>query len=282
MIPWIFTILALLSPLSDTAFAGEWHVGASMVCSDCHTQHNSEGGAPMRLDNVATPAAMLLRRGTAQELCLSCHSGGNATAPDVIAPVTYVSESAAGAFPNSGGTPSAMAHNLLNATPEVPPGGTIPMVLQCTTCHDPHGNQNYRNLRSDPTKSGLPAVTVVSHQTVTANGSNPSQVYVANNIIYKSGLSAWCITCHGPPLAGSDHPDDVTIWGAISADYTRWAATTLPRVPVHSPSDDSVPSPDDRVICISCHKAHGSPNPGTLIYADNATLDSTCQECHNQ
>ncbi|HEX2835258.1 MAG TPA: cytochrome c3 family protein [Thermoanaerobaculia bacterium] len=260
-------------------FAGEWHYGASMVCSDCHTQHNSSGGVPMRTDSVAAPAAMLLRRGTAQELCLSCHAGANASAPDVIAPVTYVSESAAGAFPASH-EPSSMAHDLLSATPVIPPGGTVAMVLQCTTCHDPHGNQNYRNLRPDPTRSGLPGVTVVSHQGVTANGSNPAQVYVRDNVIYKSGVSAWCATCHGAPVPGSDHPDDTAIWGATLADYTLWSSSTLPHVPVHSPSDNVVPSVDDRVICISCHKAHGSDHPAAMIYADGETMESTCQECH--
>lgn len=258
--------------------AGEWHYGASMVCSDCHTQHNSAEGAPMRLDNVVSPAPMLLRRGTAQELCLSCHSGASSNAPDVIAPVTYVSESAAGAFPNSGANASGMAHNLLSSTPEIPPGGTVPMILQCTTCHDPHGNGNYRNLRPDPTRTGVPGVTVVAHQGVTANGSNPAQVYVRDNIVYKSGVSAWCGTCHGTTL---HHADDAVIWGAAAADYSQWASTPLPRVPVHSPSDNTIPSADDRVICLSCHKAHGSDHASALIYADGATLNSTCSECHN-
>jgi predicted CXXCH cytochrome family protein len=43
-----------------------------------------------------------------------------------------------------------------------------------------------------------------------------------------------------------------------------------------------IPSSDDQVNCISCHKAHGSANTKALIYADAATLDSTCQECHDQ
>lgn len=274
--------IAALFLVSADAVAGEWHYGASMVCSDCHTQHNSADGLPMRTDNVATPAANLLRRGSATELCLSCHAGATSSAPDVVAPISYVADPAAGSFPNAGGTPSMNAHNLLNATAEVPPGGTIPMVLSCTTCHDPHGNANYRNLRSDPTQTGLPPISVVVNQTVTANGSNPTQVYVSGNIIYKSGLSLWCQKCHGEPLAGSDHPDNVTIWGAVAADYSNWTSTTLPRVPVHSPSDDAIPSTDDQVMCLSCHKAHGSPNSGTLIFADGLTLDSTCQECHNQ
>lgn len=262
--------------------AGDWHYGASAVCSDCHTQHNSQDGQPMRTDDNPTAARHLLRRGTPLELCLSCHDGSNPHAPDVVAPVSYVANAAAGELANVGGTPSMLAHNLDNPTEEIPPGGTIPMKLVCTTCHDPHGNANYRNLREDPTRTNQTPVSVVSVQSVIANGTNPGSVYVPSNVIYKSGVSAWCGKCHGEPLEGSDHPDEKPIFGTWKASYTTWAGTTLPRVPVHSPTDDVIPSTDDRVMCLSCHKAHGSQNDAALIYADGSTLDSTCQECHDQ
>lgn len=275
-------VLLAMVLIAWPVLAGQWHYGANLVCSDCHTQHNSTGGAPMRTDGNPEPARMLLRRGTPMELCLSCHDGANPTAPDVIAPVTYIAESAAGSFPNSGGTPTTNAHHLNNPTPEVPPGGTVPLVLTCTTCHDPHGNANYRNLRTDPTRTNLPPQTVLAFQTKIPGLAPVEQVYVPSNVVYKSGVSAWCGKCHGAPVEGSDHPDERPLWGSLIASYTRWTSTTLPRVPVHSPSDNVVPSTDDRVMCLSCHKAHGSANDHTLIYADGLTLDSTCQECHDQ
>lgn len=236
----------------------------------------------MRTDNDPNAAPKLLRRGTPLELCLSCHDGSNPHAPDVIAPISYVANPAGGALANSGGVASMMAHNLDNPTAEIPPGGTIPMRLVCTTCHDPHGNANYRNLREDPTRTNQPPVSVLSFQTTIANGTNAASVYVPSNIIYKSGVSAWCGKCHGEPLAGSDHPDDVPIFGTPKASYATWTSVTLPRVAVHSPADNVIPSTDDRVICLSCHQAHGTQNDQALIYADGVTLDSTCQECHNQ
>lgn len=286
-------LLILAVAVAFPAAAGDWHFGTQIVCADCHTQHNSEEGQPMRTDNDPNPVAGLLLRATPLELCLSCHDGTSPSAPDVITPVTYVDDAAAGEFPNSGGTPTTMAHHLNNASAEVPPGGTIPMVLTCTTCHDPHGNANYRNLRPDPTLTGLTPVSVVSAQTILANGSNPSQVYAPANVIYKSGVSLWCEQCHGVPLAGSDHPVDLTMWGSTIASYARWSTGTqttvtsvggnpLPRVPAHSPTDNVFPSNDDEVMCLSCHKAHGSSNWKTLIYADDVTIDSTCQECHDQ
>ncbi len=280
----VITVLGVLVPLIvgvRPLGAGDWHYGANLVCSDCHTQHNSENGQPMRTDNDPSSAKSLLRRGSALDLCLSCHDGANPAAPDVVEPVSYVAETAAGAFPNGGGIPTTRAHHLDNPLPEIPYGGTQPMVLTCVTCHDPHGNTSYRNLRPDPTSSSTP-VDVVTFQTILANGTNPSDVYVPANVVYKSGVSEWCGKCHGTPDPTSDHPVDRTIWGAVAADYTRWSTTTLPRVPVDSPSDNAIPSTDDRVTCLSCHKAHGSQNDRTLIYADASTLDSTCQECHNQ
>lgn len=260
--------------------AGEWHNRTSSGCTDCHTQHNSENGQPMRTDMRADPAPLLLRRATPLELCVSCHDGSNPSAPDVIAPVSYVVESAAGAFPNAGGIAAANAHHLNNPTAEVPPGGSIPMVLTCTTCHDPHGNGSYRNLRPDPTRQTPPDVTLLAKQSVVADGGNAAAVYIASNVVYKSGVSAWCGKCHGA-VAGS-HTVDKPMFGSTSASYAAWVAVTLPRVPVLSPADDNIPSEDDQVTCLSCHKAHGSANPNTLIYADSSTLDSTCQECHNQ
>jgi len=275
-------LLVVIFVSSISAFAGDWHYGTSSVCSDCHTQHNSTAGSPMRTDNDPSPAANLLLRGTAMELCLSCHDGSKPEAPDVVTPISYVARSAAGSFPNSGGTPTSIAHHLNNGAAEVPPGGTIPMVLLCTTCHDPHGNDNYRNLRPDPTRTGLAPVAVLARQTVKPDGSNPAQVYVPLNVIYKSGVSRWCAQCHGATVTPGHHSVDKPIWGSPSSDYTRWTAVTLPRVPVQSPTDDAIPSTDDQVTCLSCHKAHGSDNGKTLIYADDTTIDSTCEECHDQ
>jgi predicted CXXCH cytochrome family protein len=86
--------------------------------------------------------------------------------------------------------------------------------------------------------------------------------------------------CHD--AATNEHPWDQTISTAISADWSAWAADIVNRVPVQNPTAADPPNAKDQVFCLSCHKAHGSPNPGATIRADGLSLESTCAQCHNQ
>lgn len=275
------------------AASGDWHSGNGLVCSDCHTMHNSSGGQPMRYDNDPQPSAMLLRHASTLSLCVYCHDGAVAGSPDVVAPVTYVPNPNAGFFPTQYSQQSGTAHVLAPPTPLTPPGGSQPMTLVCTTCHDPHGSPNYRNLRTDPAGTGTVSISVMAKQTVLPNGSNPEQVYVPGNVTYKSGISEWCGACHGQfhgRTSGQEgtgtpwlrHPQDQTISAGGHVDYGAWSGTVANRVPVQSPNDDVVPSTDDQVFCLSCHKAHGSANRAAMFFSDGATLTSTCQQCHNK
>jgi predicted CXXCH cytochrome family protein len=292
LITGVFLLVGLIFP--GAVITGDWHYGGKLACSDCHTVHDSGGNIPLRYDGVAAPAPSMLRAATPMALCVYCHDGSRGDAPDVIAPVTYVPDPAGGFFANTGGTGSFKAHDLAMQPAVTAPGGTATFSLTCISCHDPHGNANYRNLRVDPTGTGgAPAVTVVAKQKVTANGSNPSAVYIPSNVTYKSGMSQWCGSCHTNFLGKSmdkegvgspwlRHPSDVTISTAKNVDKARWSGTITNRVPVQSPNDDTIPSADDQVFCLSCHKAHGSGNPFALIYSDGSTLSSTCQQCHSQ
>lgn len=267
-------VLLILTPFAVAA--GEWHNGQT-DCSDCHTTHNSENGLPVP-GNLPGGSPYTLRRGTAQELCLSCHGGGTATAPDVTAP-SYVPDPAGGWLDNT--TDAVYQGHRLGVT-MVPPGGFQQVTITCTTCHDPHGNGNYRNLRPNPSGTAAPDVSVLVRQQLVANGSNPAAVYVRPNLVDKSGISDWCSTCHGPLEPGSDHPVDRPIWGGTSSSYARWSTNLTNRTRADSPADDAIPSQDDEVTCLSCHKAHGTGTPHALFYADGVTVDSTCQQCHNQ
>lgn len=275
-----------------TARAGDWHAGNQIACSDCHTMHNSQGGQPMRYDGQASPSAMLLRHANTVSLCIYCHDGTHPNVPDVIAPVAYTPDPAGGFFSNSGGTASNTAHDL-GMSAVVAPGGSDSLTLTCVSCHDIHGNANYRNLWLNPPGTGNATdVTVVVNQSVQANGSNPAQVYIPSNLRYKSGMSQWCNDCHTNfhgKTAGEEggrspwfrHPQEQTISTGTNVDYAYWSGSVPNRVPVQTPNDDVVPSSDDQVFCLSCHKAHGSSRKAATIFADGATLNSTCQQCHN-
>ncbi|MEW5807356.1 MAG: cytochrome c3 family protein [Acidobacteriota bacterium] len=275
-------------------FSGNWHSAETLICSDCHTIHNSQDGLPMRYDGAINPSPHLLRHADSLSLCLYCHDGGNPDAPDVVSPVGYTADPCGGSFENSGGSPSEKAHDLNPALPETPPGGNDSLILTCASCHDPHGSSNYRNLLENPAGSGNGSdVSVSVNQQILPDGSNPSLVYVPSNVIYKSGMSSWCNDCHTDfhGRTGSEegtvepwlrHPQERQISGSYGADYAYWSGTINNRVEVENPLDEAVPSDDDEVFCLSCHKAHGSSFKSALIYADGSTKLSTCQQCHNQ
>ena len=275
----------------STSRAGDWHFAAG-ICTDCHTIHNSQAGAPMRFDGSTQPAVKLLRAAGAEELCLYCHDGGFPSAPDVIDPVVYVPDAAAG-YLLVPGVANPNGHDISVEPGAVPPGGSVSMVLTCTSCHDPHGTPGYRNLLLDPPGPDNPGDVIVQvDQQVTADGSNPALVYIPSNLTDKSGFSAWCNDCHGDfhgRTASEEgvaypwlrHPQEEPMVGSQGAAGAHWLGPITNRVRAESPTDAVIPSADDQVFCLSCHKAHGSGRPSALISADGSSILSTCEQCHD-
>ena len=112
--------------------------------------------------------------------------------------------------------------------------------LECTSCHDPHGNGNYRILRSVPTGSsgtGTPTPAPVA----IADQANP-KVYTTSNY-YSTGpvsgiqMSSWCATCHTRYLASSTGVNS----GDAIFTYRHRSNGTLAGL-----------------TCIKCHTAHGT------------------------
>jgi len=304
--------------------AGHWHSPSQIVCSECHTMHYSKyGDVPIEWGQSG-PYPILLKD-TANALCLMCHEGNSSTIPDVMTDLSPDYTGAGGFFNNDNGIPSDMAHNLGVVPPgEMPPGGSPNLSLSCSSCHNPHGSGNYRNLLLNPPGAGNADVSVVAVQGNIADGdgdgNTPGDVYDPSNIDYVrntshvNGMSEWCNDCHndyhgqysgetgtGPPDPWIRHPQDVTIFGGAHTNYDHWSDTvTVDAIPAEErvevqisfthdgqfyvPGAGELPPnrESDEVFCLSCHKAHGSANRDSLIYADGNAMLSTCQQCHYQ
>jgi len=292
--------LSLLLVAAREVPAGEFHT-QGQVCSDCHTAHFSQHGKPPAGAEPGGPFEHLLLFSSPTKLCLSCHDGSDVDAPDVLAPVSTAYApaefSAGGFFEYSGGTASGKGHDLGVFPAEVPLSGMAPISLTCTTCHDPHGNANYRNLR---TKPGVGPGTPVTHhnpaqptddvfEQVHPNGSNPAEAFRLTNIAYRDAMSQWCAECHDlmlpnqvgtPPAHFRAHPVDVEIGGATSGhvDPQHWLNGTgagfgtstgdgiagIPRVRFQNPTATGfetaqTASIGNEMFCGTCHFAHGSP-----------------------
>lgn len=276
---WLARAMAVSASLAPLrAAGGDWHRDRTLVCSDCHTMHNSKGGLPMRYDQSGDAAAVLLRAESATAVCLACHVGER-RGIDVSPPTNW--DPPGGGFPSDLKDPLMQAHSLGTA-PVLPPDGDTPVVMTCVTCHDPHGNGAYRNLRASPSGTGRSTAAPVVSQSVTANGSNADAVYTRANVRYVSGMSQWCMDCHNLMDPATHHSWDRPIAGSSFADFAAWSAISQNRVPTQNATVAAAPNLNDQVFCLSCHKAHGSPNGAALIYADALDLTSTCQQCHNQ
>jgi Doubled CXXCH motif (Paired_CXXCH_1) len=280
--------LLLLALLPAVTRSGDWHQGRTLICSDCHTMHNSKGGLPMRYDAIAGPVVRLLRAESATAVCLACHRGDRPTsrAPAVMAPSNW--DPPGGGFPADLSDPAHHAH-AISADPLLPPLGDTAVPMTCLTCHEAHGNDAYRNLRASPSGTGRSSKAPVVRQVKAAGTAPPAEVYSRANVRYVSDMTAWCLDCHnrlgtdhaaGDPLLQA-HPWDRPIFGSAKADYAWWSGVTTNRVPVQNSLGVPAPNENDQVFCLSCHKAHGSPNDAAFINADDATWSSTCQQCHN-
>jgi len=105
--------------------------------------------------------------------------------------------------------------------------------LECTSCHDPHGNGQFRILRPIPTGSGAAAASVTDQPA-------PKNYGVSNHLsmggdVSLAQISTWCATCHTRYLASSTAATADTI-------YTNR----------HRSDGNS------NRACITCHASHGT------------------------
>lgn len=295
----VFTAFVLLL-LPQLALA--FHDGGVAHCNGCHTMHNRQDGALVDPD-AAGGNAWLLVDESPSDVCIGCHDHLDRPFPAQGAdPLNPPPPRAAGNFvfllednlnDGHGGADNpipgdAAGHNLLapghglapDATLAQAPGGSFPAgQLGCSSCHDPHGNGNFRLLhgagaqvqggaftftRAAPDAEGLSIFATESDELHTA---------------YRGGMSDWCGNCHGDfHRSGSQltHPADRALGMHVATIYDRYNGTADPTggdpasaflamVPFEDPAMQTTstegPSASSRVSCISCHRAHASSAP---------------------
>jgi hypothetical protein len=280
-------------------------------CSGCHTMHNSQNGVPVDTGHVNGNAYLLIKS-TPSDVCLSCHGDGHGNEfPSATYTVTTPPpQTAAGSFiflledniydGRTGTQPGGRGGHNLNApsrgvssdaTLTSAPGGTFPSsAMGCSSCHDPHGNTNFRMLygAGGVVQDGIatfanaaPDAEGLSYDATETNTSHTA---------YHGGMSAWCGNCHGNfhNEAGGrlEHPSGENLGGTISGNYGRYNGTAhynsgtpatsyLAAVPFEDPanttSSTAGPSASSQVSCITCHRAHASSAPDIGRWDFNVT-----------
>ncbi len=315
-----------LSPSSGDV---PYHNGSTLLCFDCHSMHYSEqhaydGAAGQGFPSLAGgPTKKLLRKGTAVDLCLACHDGRSGV-PDVIdADVNSSTLRAAGQLA------SPEVSNPRGHTLSRNPGDDLcsrchfvgsmaTASVQCTDCHNKHGNGYYRNLQWASWPGGEPEIRAYIRP-----GSTGVARYEADSVRYPAPVDGSfrevtniCIDCHhtffspyytnndsGTPSPFKKHPGTNTESGwsspvnrtGANTDPAHWVSGsgggfTIPRLKfivsgATSFDGAGVVAPSNEVFCLSCHQAHGSENAFALRWnygsGQGATSQTGCQQCHN-
>jgi predicted CXXCH cytochrome family protein len=190
--------------------------------------------------------------------------------------------------------------------------------LECTACHDPHGNGQYRILRPVPTDSGFTATLPGNTQAGIVIKDTANKVYTTTNYWIAGDPAAVADTGTTTILAATSildpTPKAKTISATVSsfqANVAAWCTTCHTRY--LAPGSSYKTNSGDAVFtyrhtgdnvggdaaanrnCIQCHVAHGTnaqmPNSkvefpgGTTTSTDSRLLRvddrGTCVMCHN-
>ena len=301
-----------------------FHDGGVAHCNGCHTMHNSQDGALVD-PNSPGGNAWLLNDGTPSDVCLNCHSHGSYSVLGAD-PLTPTPERGAGDFVflledniddgHGGGDTLAdgswadpmpgykAGHSIvapghgLDADPTAFPGNAGPggsfskFNLGCSSCHDPHGNENFRLLYGvGDVQDG--AFTFTKPAPVATGlsvffGNEAMNMWTA----YESGMSNWCGNCHAGMHTNTSggnlvHPSGMPLGGTIAGAYGLYngsddqtggapALSYIPEVAFEevgrTVSSTAGPGAGARVSCITCHRAHATSSPDAGRWDFNVTL----------
>jgi hypothetical protein len=268
---------------------------AGGVCSNCHTMHDSQGGADQGI--TGAQAYLLLND------CYGCHStGGPAGAPKIDGTGGAGTDATAGGDVDAGTV--AQRHDVLAADVFAmnPPGWnvgtwTVSAKVSCegavTGCHGSHvsgseGVAGMHHATTIPYRMLISAAGNVGAGTdIVGKGSADWELGGAtatNHNVYRAdgtggtGISEFCKNCHGlfhetskaggaSSSAFERHPTDVALpaaWTeAIDYDATPFAFTSTAADWAAVTTTAAYPAEGTltdgyRVACVSCHRSHGN------------------------
>lgn len=320
----LFKLMALASALilASSGAALAFHDGGVADCQGCHTMHNSMDG--QQVADTAFGNEYLLITGNASDTCLDCHAAygqfrnGTGYGPGgdfYWLTKTYTWSGHGGTVESAGDN---HGHNVVSPanglgedmTLSAAPGGDFDAsYLRCTSCHDPHGNMNFRLLYGTamgPVYNGgrydfdneAPIAKGNSRRTYPTGGGNESNT---RHTIYKSGMSEWCANCHttfhSDNTTNFVHPTGDELGSTIAAAYNAYISTDQPTggnpatsywglVPFEAVNVDLAtadptnytqgPTGVDQVMCLSCHRAHATPfaDAGRWDFGETFIADS--------
>lgn len=258
-------LLGLL--LLALSFSLAWAMHEQVPCQACHLLNpNGKNGVDKEL------------QAPENTLCLTCHDAEQDVSALHPPHVINGSQALAGGSFTPTLDSDDNGHNMLSVDASLgltPPGGQSRTEFNCLSCHDPHTNGNYRNLKLE----------INGHPTpVRAEGD----AHFEKNL-YISGINNFCSACHeqfGPgPATGRGgawrrHPVGIPIYGARHADFNHWERLATKITVTEFPGGNANDPYTAKVFCLSCHYAHGSPYRDALRW-DYGKTTRGCLECHS-
>ncbi|MEO2077625.1 MAG: cytochrome c3 family protein [Bacillus sp. (in: firmicutes)] len=253
-------------------------------CANCHSTHNGEN-------------EMLLMKSGEYELCMSCHDG-------TMGFYDVTKSSGAGTFDDS--HLSSSMHNVdSDLLVKTAPGAfknTSTAVLECSSCHNPHGSPNDRllkevvvgstnfastlvngvttpvpvgnktislDLQDDPAYAPINDLTGTGGLKITkSNGPKGSTTYGGQND--KIYYSQFCGACHDDYFAkrnvgtsSNPVPGKPSTGTAITATHT------------HDTYTHTTNSSSQGRSCAACHYAHGTDATVMMDAVGNTVADYT-------
>jgi len=293
-------VVALMFVVGYSSVSLAFHDAGVARCSGCHTMHNSQDGALVDPDSP-TGNSYLMKDATPSDTCLACHAGygqlgdgtGRGPGGDFYWTTVDVSWTAHGNLNTIEGREhghnlDAPGHSLVeDPVLAAAPGGTYDATyLGCNSCHDPHGNENFRLLYgAGDTAENYPgsysfsdAAPIAEGNSRRTNAGDSGEEYIGNHTAYISGMSDWCANCHSGMHSDMSstlvHPVAQNLQSTISVNYNAYvtsndvtggspATAYLPLVPfedaANTTSSTTGTTASSQVMCLTCHRAHASP-----------------------